>query len=73
MFLYLICLASCIGGIIGLRIKWKNGVRNDGGLINAPTYFKLKAMQIITNDLNTIDLEDLDKIQAEVEDGMKQR
>ena len=30
-------------------------------------------MQIITNDLNTIDLEDLDKIQAEVEDGMKQR
>jgi hypothetical protein len=30
-------------------------------------------MQIITNDLNTIDLEDLDKIQVEVEDGMKKR
>jgi len=41
------------------------------GLITAPTYFKLKAMQIITNDLNTIDLEDVAKIEAEVEDGLK--
>jgi len=44
-----------------------------GPIHHAPTYFKLKAMQIITNDLNTIDLEDLDKIQTEVEDGMKMR
>jgi len=40
-------------------------------LITAPTYFKLKAMQIVTNDLNTINLEDLAKIENEIEDSMK--
>jgi len=40
-------------------------------LIDSPTYFKLKALQIISNDLNTIEPDEFDKIVAEVEDGGK--
>jgi archaellum component FlaC len=41
-------------------------------LINSPTYFKLKAMQIISNDLNTIDPADFAVIAEEVEDSFKE-
>ena len=37
--------------------------------IETPTYFKLKALQIISNDLNTIEPDEFDKIVVEVEDG----
>ena len=40
-------------------------------LINSPTYFKLKALQIISNDLNTIEPEDFAVIAGEVEDSFK--
>ncbi len=40
-------------------------------LVDVPTYFRLKAAQIISNDLNTIDPEDFAKIEAEIEDGLK--
>ena len=40
-------------------------------LIDSPTYFKLKTLQIIQNDLNLTDVEDFSKIVSEVEDGMK--
>ena len=38
---------------------------------SSKTYESLKLQQIINNDLNSIDLEDMDKIKAEIEDGMK--
>jgi len=41
-------------------------------LIDSPTYFKLKALQIISNDLNTIEPDEFDKIVAEVEDSKKE-
>ncbi len=41
-------------------------------LINSPTYFKLKAMQIISNDLNTIDPADFAVIASEIEDSFKE-
>ncbi|WP_156919558.1 MULTISPECIES: hypothetical protein [unclassified Lebetimonas] len=41
-------------------------------LVNSPTYFKLKAMQIISNDLNTIDPADFAIIASEVEDSFKE-
>jgi hypothetical protein len=41
-------------------------------LIDSPTYFKLKAMQIISNDLNTIDPADFAVIAGEVEDSFKE-
>ena len=41
-------------------------------LIDSPTYFKLKTLQIISNDLNTIDVEEFDKISAEIEDISKE-
>jgi len=41
-------------------------------LINSPTYFKLKALQIISNDLNTIDPADFAVIASEVEDSFKE-
>jgi len=40
-------------------------------IIYAPTYFKLKTLQIISNDLNTIDPEDFATIASEVEDSFK--
>jgi len=40
-------------------------------LINSPTYFKLKTLQIISNDLNTIDVEDFANIVNEIEDNIK--
>ena len=40
--------------------------------VNSPTYFKLKAMQIISNDLNTIDPADFAAIASEVEDSFKE-
>ncbi len=40
--------------------------------INSPTYFKLKTLQIISNDLNTIDPEDFAKIETEIEDSFKE-
>ncbi len=41
-------------------------------LIDAPTYFKLKTLKIISNDLNTIDPEDFAVIASEVEDSFKE-
>jgi len=41
------------------------------GLISSPTYFKLKAMQIITNDLSSADNADITKIESEIEDSLK--
>ena len=41
------------------------------GAINSPTYFKLKAMQIIGNDLNNISKDDFDRISLEIEDSLK--
>ena len=38
---------------------------------NSKTYESLKLQQIINNDLNSISLEDMDKIKAEIEDAMK--
>ena len=38
---------------------------------SAPTYERLKLLQIINNDLNAIDAEDMDKIRSELEDGQK--
>ena len=38
---------------------------------SSKTYESLKLQQIINNDLNSISLEDRDKIKAEIEDGMK--
>ncbi|BCD61369.1 hypothetical protein NitYY0826_C0208 [Nitratiruptor sp. YY08-26] len=35
---------------------------------SAPTYERLKLLQIINNDLNSIDIEDMDKIRIELED-----
>jgi hypothetical protein len=40
-------------------------------LVNSPTYFKLKAQQIISNDLNTIDVDNFDVISQEIEDSFK--
>ena len=40
-------------------------------VIDAPTYFKLKTLKIISNDLNTIDPEDFAVIASEVEDSFK--
>ena len=40
-------------------------------LIDSPTYFNLKTMQIISNDLNSIEPEDFAKIRSEVEDEKK--
>jgi len=40
-------------------------------LVNSPTYFKLKALQIISNDLNTIDVDNFDEISQEIEDSFK--
>jgi len=40
-------------------------------LIDSPTYFNLKTMQIISNDLNSIDPEDFAKIKSEIEDEKK--
>ena len=40
-------------------------------LINSPTYFKLKTLQIIQNDLNYINIDDFDRISQEVEDEGK--
>lgn len=42
------------------------------GLLDSPTYFKLKALQIVSNDLNTVDAEDFARIVAEIEDGLKE-
>ncbi len=39
--------------------------------LDAPTYFKHKTLQIINNDLTSIDIEEFDKIRNEVEDGLK--
>ncbi len=36
------------------------------------TYERLKLLQIINNDLNSIDIEDMDKIRSEIEDGLKE-
>jgi len=41
-------------------------------LVNSPTYFKLKALQIISNDLNTIDVDNFDEISQEIEDSFKE-
>jgi len=41
-------------------------------LVDSPTYFKLKAQQIISNDLNTIDVDEFDKISQEIEDSFKE-
>ena len=41
-------------------------------LIDSPTYFKQKAIQIISNDLTNIDIETFDIIKAELEDGIKE-
>jgi len=41
-------------------------------LIDSPTYFNLKTMQIISNDLNSIDPEDFAKIKSEIEDKLKE-
>ncbi len=40
-------------------------------LLDSPTYFKLKALQIISNDLNTIDVDNFDEISQEIEDSFK--
>jgi len=40
-------------------------------LVNSPTYYKLKALQIISNDLNTIDVDNFDEISQEIEDSFK--
>jgi len=40
-------------------------------LVNSPTYFKLKALQIISNDLSTIDVDNFDEISQEIEDSFK--
>ena len=40
-------------------------------LIDSPTYFNLKTMQIISNDLNSIEPEDFAKIESEIEDEKK--
>jgi len=40
--------------------------------INSPTYFKLKTLQIISNDLGTIEPEDFAKIESEIEDSFKE-
>jgi len=42
------------------------------GLLSSPTYFKLKAMQIITNDLSSADNADITKIESEIEDSLKE-
>ena len=41
-------------------------------LIKSPTYFKQKAIQIISNDLTNIDIETFDIIKAELEDETKE-
>ena len=41
-------------------------------LVNSPTYFKQKAMQIIKSDLNTTNADDLSKIASEIEDAMRE-
>jgi hypothetical protein len=48
---------------IGILEEMKN-------LINSPTYFKLKTLQIISNDLNTIEPDDFAVIASEVEDRL---
>ena len=40
-------------------------------IVTSPTYFKLKALQIISNDLNTINPDDFAKIESEIEDSFK--
>ena len=40
-------------------------------LVNSPTYYKLKTLQIISNDLNTIDVDNFDEISQEIEDSFK--
>jgi len=35
------------------------------------TYEHLKLLKIISNDLGSIDIEDMDKIRQEIEDGLK--
>jgi len=37
-----------------------------------PTYERLKLQQIVSNDLHGVDVEDMQKIQAEIEDGLKE-
>jgi hypothetical protein len=41
-------------------------------LVNSPTYFKLKALQIISNNLNTIDVDNFDEISQEIDDSFKE-
>ena len=41
-------------------------------LVDSPTYSKLKTLQIISNDLNSIEPDEFDKIVAEVEDSKKE-
>jgi len=41
-------------------------------LITSPTYFKLKTLQIISNDLNSIEPEEFAKIVSEIEDEKKE-
>ncbi len=36
------------------------------------TYERLKLLKIISNDLGSIDIEDMDKIRQEIEDGLKE-
>ena len=37
-------------------------------LVESPTYFKQKALQIIANDLVNIEIEEFDAIKGEIED-----
>jgi len=39
---------------------------------DVPTYERLKLMQIVSNDLHGMDVEELQKIQAEIENGLKE-
>jgi len=36
-----------------------------------PNYEKLKLMQIISNDLNSVEIENMDTIKVEIEDSLK--